>query len=199
MLPMNLEVAALVFVVIFLAELPDKSMFASLIMASRYNAFYVWLGAALAFLIHVLIAVLAGHIMTLLPHKVLETIIAVLFLGGAAMILFGRHGLEGEHKPHPISDKAAHSHWKVFALAFTVIFLGEWGDITQIATANYAAKYHSVISVAVGATLGLWVVSALAIIFGSRMISMIHPKIISRVTGSILLIFGIFSLISVFR
>ena len=57
---MNVLVAAAVFPVIFIGELPDKTMFASLVLASRGRPLAVWLGAAGAFLVHVVIAVTIG-------------------------------------------------------------------------------------------------------------------------------------------
>ena len=193
---MHLGIIALVFGIIFIAELPDKSLFATLVLGSRFPKLYVWLGAALAFLIHVIIAVSAGHLLTLLPHKVLEGVVAVLFLTGAALIFFGKHGLSHPSNQPSLKPDAAYSSWKVFVTAFTVVFIGEWGDITQIATANYAAKYHDAVNVAIGATLGLWTVTALAIVVGTRALTLVPPKVLQRITGLILLGFGIFSAIS---
>ena len=199
MASMHLGIIALVFGVIFVAELPDKSMFASLILGSRLPALYVWLGASTAFLLHVIIAVTAGRLLTLLPHQVLEVVIALLFLGGAALIFFGKHGLEGPPKTKELGEKEAHNPRKVFITAFSIIFIGEWGDITQIATANYAAKYHDTINVAIGATLGLWAVTGLAIVVGTRALTLVPPKVLQRITGLVLLGFGIFSAVSAIR
>jgi putative Ca2+/H+ antiporter (TMEM165/GDT1 family) len=196
---MHLGIIALVFGVMFIAELPDKSLFASLILGSRFTARYVWLGAATAFLLHVIIAVTAGRLLTFLPHRLLEAVIAVLFLAGSALIFSGRHGLESPPAAHQLSPKASHSPWKIFATSFGVIFIGEWGDITQIATANYAAKYHDTLNVAIGATLGLWTVTALAIIFGTKALTLVPPKIIQSVTGLVLLVFGLFSVWSAIK
>jgi putative Ca2+/H+ antiporter (TMEM165/GDT1 family) len=191
---MHFGIIALVFGVIFIAELPDKSLFASLVLGSRFPGFYVWLGAASAFLVHVVIAVTAGRLLTLLPHRLLEAIIAALFLTGALLLFFGRHGLESKSpKRHEPGANDKHVFWTIFATSFSVIFIGEWGDITQIATANYAAKFHDTINVAIGATLGLWTVTALAIVVGSRALTLISPRTLQRATGSILLIFAVFS------
>lgn len=196
---MHLGIIALVFGVMFVAELPDKSLFASLILGSRFPGGWVWLGAATAFLIHVIIAVTAGRLLTLLPHRLLEAVIALLFLAGAALVFSGRHGLENPPKTHKPEPAIIHNPWKVFATSFGVIFIGEWGDITQIATANYAAKYHDALNVAIGATLGLWSVTALAIVFGTKALTLVPPKLLQTVTGLVLLAFGIFSLISALR
>jgi len=44
-----------------------------------------------------------------------------------------------------------------------VVFVAEWGDITQFTTANLAARYDPLLVFA-GATLGLWAVAAVEII-----------------------------------
>lgn len=198
LLSMHLGIIALVFGVIFVAELPDKSLFATLILSTRFASFWVWLGAATAFLLHVAIAVTFGRFLTLLPHRLLEAVIAGLFLLGAALILFGRHGLEDKVGHSQLKGQQVHKPWLVFATAFSVIFIGEWGDITQIVTADYAAKYHAPFSVAIGATLGLWSVTALAVLVGTRALTLISPKLLQRLTAAVLFGFGIVSLLSIF-
>jgi putative Ca2+/H+ antiporter (TMEM165/GDT1 family) len=193
----DIGIAALVFGIILVAELPDKSMFATLVLGSRLPAFYVWLGAAAAFLVQVIIAVAAGKLLTLLPHRIMELIIAALFFGGSMLLFFGKHGLE-EESDDPKTPES-HNPLKVFATAFSIVFIGEWGDITQIATANYAAKYHAPLSVGVGATLGLWTAAGLAIVAGNKVLNLIPPKILLRFMGCIMLIFAILSVISAFK
>ena len=61
---MSLAIAAAVFPIIFLGELPDKTMFASVVMATRGKGRSVWLGSATAFLLHVVIATTAPS-----PHN----------------------------------------------------------------------------------------------------------------------------------
>jgi putative Ca2+/H+ antiporter (TMEM165/GDT1 family) len=189
---MSLVDSAIVFGVIFLGELPDKSMFASLVLGTKFRKSYVWMGVAAAFLVHVIIAVTAGKLLTLLPHRIVETIVALLFLAGALLLFFGRHGVEKEPDGKPIATNA-HSFLKVFGTSFVVVFLGEWGDITQIATANYAAKYHDPIGVGIGATLALWSVAGLGILAGAKLMKHIPAKTLQRVTGVILLIFAVWS------
>jgi putative Ca2+/H+ antiporter (TMEM165/GDT1 family) len=196
---MHIELIALVFGVIFIAELPDKSLFASLVLGSRFPKWFVWLGAASAFLVHVIIAVTAGKLLTFLPHRILEGVIASLFLGGAALLFFGKHSVEKDSHKASTTPKVMPGFWKIYATSFSVVFLGEWGDITQITTANYAAKYHDPWSVAIGAILGLWAVTALAVTAGTKALTLVPPKVLQRTTGSVLLVFGIFSLISAIR
>jgi putative Ca2+/H+ antiporter (TMEM165/GDT1 family) len=193
---MHLSIIALVFGVVFIAELPDKSMFASLALSARYRKIYVWMGAAAAFLVHVIIAVTAGRLLRLLPKHALEIIIGLLFLAGAMLLLFGKDEDESseEEKLEKEAKKYKHSFLKVFGISFVVVFLGEWGDITQIVTANFAAKYHSALSVGVGAVLGLWTVAAVGIFLGSKLLDKVPGRTVQRITGLALLIFALFSL-----
>ena len=81
----NFAVAGAVFPIIFLGELPDKTMFASLIMATKGRPMSVWLGAAAAFVVHVAIAVTIGvALFRLLPHRALDAVVAAMFVVGAA-------------------------------------------------------------------------------------------------------------------
>lgn len=192
---MTLTTLAVVFGVIFIAELPDKSMFAGLALSTRFRKRYVWAGAAAAFLAHVVIAVTAGHFMTLLPHKLLEAIVGTLFLLGAGLLLFGKDEDEsGERKKLAAETRGARDSLpRAFATSFTVIFLGEWGDITQIATANYAAKYHDPLGVGIAATLALWSVAGLGILLGGKLLDRVPARTLQRATAGILVLFAVYS------
>src|ERR1700678_3964384 len=95
----SLLLLATVFGVTFVAELPDKSMFASLVLGTRYRPAYVWLGVAAAFAVHVILAVVAGGLLTLAPRSVVDFVTAALFLGGAVWML--RSAKEDENEPGP--------------------------------------------------------------------------------------------------
>ncbi|MDX6222954.1 MAG: Ca2+/H+ antiporter, family [Frankiales bacterium] len=198
---MSLGILFTVAAVIFLAELPDKSMFASLVLGTRYRAGYVWLGVATAFLVHVVIAVAAGGVLHLLPQRLVETIVAVLFLVGAALVLFGDEDAdESEAVVEVATDlpASAPGFWRVFLTSFTVVFVGEWGDITQIVTANYAAKYDP-LTVGIGATAGLWLVSGLGVSVGARLLRYVSMTLMKRVTALILAIFGVITTVAAIK
>src|ERR1700733_13035824 len=77
-----------VFPIVFLGELPDKTMFASLVMSARGSPRAVWLGAAAAFFVHVVLAGPIGvGLFRVLPHRAVEGVVAVLFLVGAFLAL----------------------------------------------------------------------------------------------------------------
>src|SRR5689334_145147 len=159
-------------------------MFASLLMASRSRPRDVWLGAAGAFLIHVVIAVTVGvAIFRLLPHRAVEAVVALLFLAGAVVAV--RESLEREAEEVAAEEAKGH---KVVTTTFIVIFLAEWGDLTQILTANLAAHYHSILSVGVGSLLALWTVAALAVVSGQGVLRLVDVRTIRRITAGVLLL-----------
>jgi putative Ca2+/H+ antiporter (TMEM165/GDT1 family) len=177
----NLAVVAAVFPIIFLGELPDKTMFASLVLSTRGKPFSVWLGAAAAFTVHVVIATTIGvALFHLVPHRILDGVVAVLFLGGAALAL--REATKEQEEEELVAKESA-SGRRVLTTSFIVIFLAEWGDLTQILTANLAAHYHAPVSVGVGAILALWAVAGLAVLGGQSLLKFINIKTLRIITA----------------
>lgn len=197
----EIGVVAATFGLIFVSELPDKTAIASLVLGTKYPWRWVFAGVAGAFLAHVLIAVAAGSVLALLPQKPLEAIVAVLFLVGAVLIwregLEDEDALEAEEEAELNETADAATFWKVASIAFGVIFVAEWGDLTQIMAANLAAKYHSPLSVGVGATLGLWGVGLLAILGGKSLLRVLPMKWITRVAAVIMVALCIYSFLKV--
>jgi putative Ca2+/H+ antiporter (TMEM165/GDT1 family) len=179
---MQFAIAAAVFPVIFIGELPDKSMFASLVLASRGRPRAVWIGAAGAFLVHAVIATTIGvGLFALLPRPAVDAVVAVLFVAGGLYAL--REGFKDETE---LVEREAASHRRTVVTAFTVIFIAEWGDLTQILIANLAARYHSPLSVGIGATLALWAVAAVAVTSGQGLLRYVPLRLIRYVTAAIL-------------
>jgi putative Ca2+/H+ antiporter (TMEM165/GDT1 family) len=180
----DLAVVVAVYPLIFLGELPDKTMFASLVMSTRGRPLAVWLGAAGAFAVHVVIATTIGvALFHVLPHQALEAFVAALFLGGAVLAL--REAAK-ERREEALVEKETASHRRVVVTAFVVIFVAEWGDITQILMANLAAHYHNALSVGLGALLALWTVAALAVVSGQSLLRFVKIATVRIVTAVVL-------------
>jgi putative Ca2+/H+ antiporter (TMEM165/GDT1 family) len=185
-----------VFAVTFIAELPDKSLFASLVLGTRYRPAHVWLGVAAAFAVHVALAVVAGGLLTLAPQSVIDFVTAGLFLGGAIWML--RSAKADENEPGPDAARLgapAPSFLRVFATSFTVVFIGEWGDVTQITTANFVARYNEPLIVGVAAVAALWTVSALAVFGGAKLLQRVPVRWVRLVGAVALTSLGIYSLV----
>lgn len=197
---LDIAVIATAFALVFLGELPDKTAIAGLVLGTRFPWRWVFVGIAAAFVVHVTVAVAAGSLLTLLPRRVVEAVVAGLFLLGA--VLVWREGLEDaddeerrEEHEIPVIEKAG--FWKVASLGFGVIFVAEWGDLTQILTANLAAKYHAPISVAIGAVLALWSVALLAILGGRTLLKVLPIRWITRIAAAVMLTLSALSIVSV--
>ena len=181
---MHIAIIAAVFPIIFVGELPDKTMFASLVMSTRGKPLSVWIGAAVAFLIHVVIATTIGvALFHLVPHRALDGIVAFMFLVGAVLAI---REARKEQQEEGLVAKESASGRRVIVTAFIVIFLAEWGDLTQILTANLAAHYHSPFSVGLGALLALWAVAGLAVVGGQSLLRFINIKTVRLVTAVVL-------------
>jgi putative Ca2+/H+ antiporter (TMEM165/GDT1 family) len=194
----SLLVIGTVFVLVFLAELPDKTALASLVLGTRYRPIYVFAGAASAFVVHVALAIVAGRLLALLPHRALEAVVAGLFIIGAILLLRGRH--EEEEEDLDIKEGTQPTFFRVSSTAFLVILVAEFGDLTQILTANLAARYHDFLpSVAIGAVLGLWAVAGLAIVGGRSLLRVVPLVVVTRIAAAIMLVLAGFSLYSAIR
>jgi Ca2+/H+ antiporter, TMEM165/GDT1 family len=195
----DLAVVLTTFVVIFPAELPDKSMFASLVLGTRFRPLPVFVGVAVAFAVHVVIAVSIGAVFSLLPERLVLFVVAALFAGGSALLLLGKGDEEEEGAAEASRAVADQRPVRVALASFGVVFLGEWGDITQITTANLAARYHDPLSVGVGAVLALWSVSALALTVGRGLLKRIPTRLVRRLTGVVLALLAVLSLVEAIR
>lgn len=184
---MNLLIALAVFPVIFIGELPDKTMFASLVLATRGRPGAVWIGASAAFAIHMVFAVTVGTVaVLLLPRRMLDIVVAALFLAGALLsvreLIQARRG--GDEAK--VETALATGFARAALTAFGVVFVAEWGDLTQILAANLAAHYRAPLAVGVGATVALWAVAGVAVIGGRWLVRVIDAAILRGITAVVL-------------
>jgi Ca2+/H+ antiporter, TMEM165/GDT1 family len=234
---MDLAVLAAVFGVVFVAELPDKTALASLVLATRYRPAFVFTGVAAAFVLHVVLAVSAGSLLFLLPHRVMQAAVAVLFAVGAFLMLRRRDddtedadgqadGQAADGLAGPGGDPAGEDwpgglpagggpqggvatlarptappmtrdgFWRVAWRSFAVLFAAEFGDLTQLVTANLSARYHDPLTVGAGAVLGLWAVGGLAIVGGRQLLRVVPFRWITRVAAVVMAGLAIVSLIA---
>jgi putative Ca2+/H+ antiporter (TMEM165/GDT1 family) len=236
----NLSLLGAVFGIVFVAELPDKTALASLVLGSRYRPSAVFAGVAAAFALHVIIAVAAGSALSLAPRRIVEAVVAVLFLAGAVLLLrrsckehddqdaparsqpaepasqgsapagdagdpgdVDDAGDEREHGAMAVLTRTRSARasqrvgaWRVAATSFGVLFVAEFGDLTQIATANLAARYHDPLAVGIGAVLGLWAVGALAILGGRQLLRWVDLVWIARIAALVMAALGATSAVS---
>ncbi len=196
---MSIGIIATVFALVAVAELPDKTMIATLVMGSRGRPGWVWLGCAGAFLVHVTLAVVAGRLLELLPHRVLEIVVTVLFFAGAVYLLAVPEKAEEDKGEKEAAAEQAVRPWRTAGTAFGVILVGEFGDLTQLLTVNLTAKYHEPFSVFTGALLALWMVAAVGAFGGKALLRVIPVTIVRRIGGVVLLGFAAYNIYALVR
>jgi putative Ca2+/H+ antiporter (TMEM165/GDT1 family) len=190
---MDLRLLLSVYALIFVAELPGKTTFASFLLASRARPWPVFMGAAAAFVVHTAIAVAAGSLIGLLPARPVHLAVGALFL--VLAVLLWREDAE-----KAVGGEASQTarFWGVAATAFGVIFFAQWGDPTQLATAALAAKYAAPASVFLSATAALWTVSGLAVLAGHHSKGRLHPRVLSKIAALVFAAAGAALLLGVF-
>jgi putative Ca2+/H+ antiporter (TMEM165/GDT1 family) len=191
----GLLIAVIVFGTIFAVELPDNSGLASLVLGTRYRPAGVFAGTAAAFALHAALAVTAGSLLALLPHKIVQIAVAVVFLAGAFLVL--RTDTDDDEETRLKADAAG--FWPVAATSFAVIALAELGDLSDITMANLAARYHNPVAVGIGSVLGLWLVAALAITGGRGLLRILPMRWISRLAALVMVVMAAITLIEAFR
>jgi putative Ca2+/H+ antiporter (TMEM165/GDT1 family) len=197
----SLATAAIVFGLIFVVELPDKTFIATLVLATRFRPLLVWIGVTAAFLVQTVVAVLLGGLLARLPRTPVEVFATIMFLIGGFLLLRGAADADKEELEtvEEFSHKgAATAHGlKVIATSFMVLFLAEWGDLSQLLTASLVIKYDDPVSVGVGAFAALAAVSGLGAVIGRILLTRMRLSTIRRVGGVVCLLLAAVSTLQI--
>lgn len=206
---LDLAVVLATFLVIFPAELPDKSFIATLVLATRFPRVWVWLGASFAFGIQMVIAVAAGQLLSLLPERLVQGVTAVLFAVGAVLLV--RAGLrardaeadeeaqEAAEVDRVVAQRGGSGALAAFATTFAIIFTAEWGDLTQLITAGQAARTGAPLSVFLGAWLALTAVAGFGVLVGDWLQKRVPLWRIGIIGGVVLAILATVTVVELLR
>ena len=195
---MVLSVVLTAFVLILPVELPDKTLFATLVLATRFPPLPVFVGVGTAFGLQVAIAVTAGSLLSLLPGALVSGVVAVLFLAGA--VLLWREARKGAEDADAAAQARENTSFvRAAAISFGVLFAAEWGDLSLLATAGLAARYAEPVSVFIGAWAALLVVSALAVFLGKKLADRLPIATIRRVAAGLFLLFAVVAVVETVR
>lgn len=202
---------------ITVSELGDKTFFIAMCLAMRHSRRFVFLGAILALAAMTLISVMLGQVATLLPKQVIHLGTIVLFIVFGFKMLYDASKMPVECREkslvssadctsdaerealEAVAEAEANLRKKTpFAIsleAFTLTFIAEWGDRTQINTMVLAAS-NNAIGITLGSVLGHAICCAIAV-FGGRLIaSHISERTVTLLGG---ILFFVFALVSWFE
>ena len=193
-----LAVFAIAYAAILLVELPDKTMVATLVLSTRYRRRPVLAGAAAAFAVQCVVAVTAGGLLHLLPHRILEAVVALLFATGA-VLLFRESVATEDGALEPGTPETGLSNRRVFGVSFGVLFAAEWGDASQLATAGLVARYGQPVAIGLGAFLALLSVAALAVLIGRVILRRVPLALVHRVAAVAFAVFAVLAGVAAIR
>ena len=186
-MPIDISLFVTVFGVIFIAELPDKTALAALVLATRHRPLPVFVGASLALTVQSVIAVAAGSMIARLPSRIIHVGSGLLFLGCAVLMWFRKH--DSDEAVTTKKEEVA-GFWSALWTIFIIVFVAEWGDLTQIGTAGFEAKYQAGLTIFLASSLALWSVAAIAVFVGNRAGKFLNPALTQRVAAVVFAIIG---------
>ncbi|MEH6626933.1 MAG: TMEM165/GDT1 family protein [Motiliproteus sp.] len=175
-----LTASGLSFLLVFLAEFGDKSQLVCMTLAARHRPWPVLAGAVIAFALLNLLAVMFGATVAhWLPPFWIAIAVALLFT------LFGIQALMShEDDEEELVQRSVRS---LFATAFVLIFVAEFGDKTQLAVAGLSAAQPPV-AVWLGSTLALLATSALGVVLGRTLLQRLPLSWLHRGSGVLFLL-----------
>jgi putative Ca2+/H+ antiporter (TMEM165/GDT1 family) len=194
-----LAVFGIAFGAVLLVELPDKTLVATLVLSTKYRPRPVLVGVACAFAIQCVIAVTFGGLLHLLPHRLLEVIVAVLFAFGAFLLFRESRSEDEDEEDDATPDGAGLSNRRVFAISFGVLFAAEWGDASQLATAGLVAHYGQPVAIGLGAFLALVGVAGLAAALGKVILRRVPLTLIHQLAALLFAAFAVLATVAAIR
>ena len=189
----ELKLAASVFGVIFVAELPDKTALAALVLATRYAPLPVFLGATLALAVQSMVAVVAGSFVGMLPARGVHLGAGVVFIV-SALVMWVRKEDAGAPLDRAVESPGAPkepSFFKAAATVFAVVFIAEWGDLTQFATAAFAAHERAPWVVFAASTLALCAVAGIAVRVGHHAGKTLDQRVTQKIAAALFVAVGV--------
>jgi putative Ca2+/H+ antiporter (TMEM165/GDT1 family) len=185
------------FVLVTIAEMADKTQLLTLSLACRYPARKVLIGVALAIAVLNLVAVVIGAVAgRFIPVTAVKIGAGVLFLG------FGLWNLLAKDRPQAAEECEVKSDKYVILAVMGAFLIAEIGDKTQLATLSLGARFEGSIlnsvGVWLGATVGMILANALAVIIGHTAGRRVPEKLMKRISGALFVGFGIWTLVGAF-
>ena len=180
-------------VVIFVAELGDKSQLMAMTFATRFRALPVLIGiTAATALVHLASVVLGAALGAAIPTRPISILAGLAFLGFAAWTLRGDELTEQE------KTKANRTTGSAILAVGGAFFLAELGDKTMLATVTLAADhggFWGLTGIWAGSTVGMVAADALAIVVGRILGRRLPEKVIRYGAAAGFAIFGVILLV----
>lgn len=170
-----------------LAEIGDKTQLLAIVLATRFQKpMPIILGILAATIAnHFLAALLGSEVASVLDGPGFRYAVAASFIAMAAWTLIPDKLDDGDQKP---------ARFGAFLTTLIAFFLVEMGDKTQIATVALGARFHDVVSVTAGTTLGMMLANVPAVFLGHEVLKYVPLSVVRMVAAGLFLIIGLWLL-----
>jgi len=171
------------------AEIGDKTQLLALLLAARFRKPAPILAGILAATIanHLLAAAVGAAAGDLLQGPWMRWVLGLAFLAFAGWALIPDKFEEDEHP----KERAG----SIFLTTLVAFFFVEMGDKTQVATVALAARFHQVLTVAAGTTLGMMLANAPVVFVGEAAAGKLPLKLIRALAAASFAAIGLWILI----
>jgi putative Ca2+/H+ antiporter (TMEM165/GDT1 family) len=166
------------------AEIGDKTQLLALVLAARFRKpLPIVAGIFVATIVnHALAAEIGILIASWLTPQILNWLLGLSFLAAGIWMLI-------PDKQGELSDGVA-SRFGPFLTTTVAFFLAEMGDKTQLATIGLAARFHDLVSVAAGTTLGMMIANVPAVFLGEAAAKALPMQLVRGTAAAIFIALG---------
>lgn len=174
--------------IVGLAEIGDKTQLLAFLLAAKFRK-------PLPIVLAIFVATIANHafaaavgawITSMLGPDVLRWVLGVSFLAMAAWTLIPDKLDEEETKL---------ARYGVFLTTLIAFFMAEMGDKTQVATVALAARYHDIVSVVLGTTLGMMLANVPAVYLGDKIANRVSLRLVHGIAALVFAVLGVATLL----
>ena len=175
--------------VVGIAEFGDKTQILALVLAARFRR-------PIPILLGILCATLANHALAAALGQWIAATVGPRFLRwalGLAFIAIALWTVRARRVDAPVeraSSGVLSPRLGIFGTALIGFFLLEMGDKTQIATLALAARFHTLVPVLAGSTLGMLCTDALAVLFGEIAARKLPVRVLRALAAASFLLMG---------
>ena len=187
-----MEAVLISALVVAVAEIGDQTQLLAILLATRFRKPWpIVAGILVATIANHLLAATVGYLIAdFLKGRWVQYLIAASFFATALW------ALKPDKEEEAVGDA---SHWGVFLTTTVSFFLVEMGDKTQIAAVSLAARFHTIVPVAAGTTLGMMVANVPAVFLGHRATSIAPMRYVRIGAAAVFAALGVWTLVAALR
>lgn len=178
------------FLLIFIAEMGDKSQFLVMTCAAKYSPRQVFAGMFIGIVLNHSVAIIIGSYLShIIQYELLHIFTGVIF------ILFGFLSFVNEKEE--ICNSRKYKLGPVLTVA-TTFLLAELGDKTQLTAMTIAMDSEYPFIILLGSTMGMLCIGLIGIIIGNTLTKNMPSYIMKTISGTVFIVFGIVKIFEAF-